>query len=107
MVRRKVRGALRAQGIGRHTRHDMVAIGCRSIDAAADYLGDKPFFFGTQPSGCDAAMFAFLAGTLCPRFNSPVRDAAARRDNLRRYVGRMTARYYPDYQELAGCKAVA
>jgi glutathione S-transferase len=107
MVRRKVRGALWAHGIGRHTRHDMVAIGCRSIDATADYLGDKPFLLGAEPSGIDATMFAFLAGALCPRFNSPVRDAAEKRDNLRRYVGRMTARYYPDYQEIAGCKAAA
>ena len=33
--------------------------------------------------------------------------AAERHDNLRRYVGRMTARYYPDYSEIAGCKAAA
>jgi hypothetical protein len=45
--------------------------------------------------------------TLCPQFRSPVRDAAERYDNLRRYVGRMTARYYPDYQEMAGCPAAA
>ena len=29
------------------------------------------------------------------------------RDNLRRYVGRMTARFYPGVEELAGCKAAA
>jgi hypothetical protein len=26
---------------------------------------------------------------------------------LRRYVGRMTARFYPGLEELAGCKAAA
>ena len=26
---------------------------------------------------------------------------------LRRYVGRMTARFYPDQSEMAGCKAAA
>jgi hypothetical protein len=33
--------------------------------------------------------------------------AAEAHDNLRRYVGRMTARYYPDLEEIAGCKAAA
>jgi glutathione S-transferase len=107
MVRRKVLGVLRAQGTGRHSRDDIVALGRRSVDAVADYLGDKPFFLGAEPTGVDATLFAFAAGTLCPLFRSPVRDAAERRDNLRRYVGRMAARYYPDLGEIAGCKDAA
>jgi len=107
MVRRKVRGYLIAQGVGRHSREEIDALGCRSVDAIADYLGDKPFFMGAAPTGVDATMFAFAAGTLCPHFRSAVREAAGRHENLRRYVGCMTARYYPDYQEMAGCKAAA
>jgi hypothetical protein len=37
---------------------------------------------------------------------SMARGAAEQHDNLRRYVGRMTARFYPEIKELAGCKAV-
>jgi len=107
LIRRKVRNALWAQGIGRHSRDEIVALGTRSIEAIADYLGQKPFFFGPEPSGLDAPMFAFAAGLLCPRFDTPLRSAAERHDNLKRYVGRMTARYYPDLSELAGCKAAA
>src|SRR5215471_11575809 len=47
------------------------------------------------------------AGTLCPHFKTPLRTAAERHPNLGRYVGRMTARYYPDRGEIAGCKAAA
>jgi glutathione S-transferase len=107
MVRRKVRGSLWAQGMGRHTLNEIAALGSRSIGAIAEFLGDKPFFMGAEPSGVDASVFAFVAGTLCPQFHSPVREAAERYDNLRRYVGRMTARYYPDYKEIAGCRAAA
>ena len=107
MVRRKVRGSLWAQGMGRHAPDEIAALGSRSIRAIAEFLGDKPFFMGTEPSGADASVFAFVAGALCPQFRSPVRDAAERYDNLRRYVGRMTARYYPDYKEIAGCQAAA
>jgi glutathione S-transferase len=93
--------------MGRFAPDEIAALGSRSIRALAEFLGDKPFFMGTEPSGVDASVFALVAGVLCPQFRSPVRDAAERYDNLRRYVGRMTARYYPDYKEIAGCPAAA
>jgi glutathione S-transferase len=106
-VRRQLRRTLHGQGMGRHTRADIVALGTRSIDGIADYLGGKPFFMGSEPTGVDTTLFAFVAGTLCPLFETPLRTAAERHANLRRYVGRMTARYYPGLGEIAGCKAAA
>jgi glutathione S-transferase len=107
MVRRKLRATLRGQGIGRHSPDEIVALATRSIDAIADFLGDKPFFMGGEPTGVDATMFAFACGALCPHFETRTRAAAEMHDNLRRYVGRMTARFYPGVDELAGCKAAA
>ena len=107
MVRRSIRKTLHAQGLGRHTKAEIVAIGTRSLDAIADFLGDKPFFMGPEPAGIDATMFAFAAGALCPVFETPLRQAAQRHDNLRRYVGRMAARFYPDLGEVAGIRAAA
>jgi glutathione S-transferase len=107
MVRRKLRATLHGQGIGRHAPADILAIATRSINAIADFLGDKPFFMGSEPTGVDATVFAFTCGLLCPHFSSPSRTVAERRENLRRYVGRMTARFYPGLEELAGCKAAA
>jgi glutathione S-transferase len=105
MVRRKVRQALHGQGMGRHTNAEIAQLGSRSIDAVATYLGYSAFFMGAEPSAVDATMFGFLAGALCPTFDTPLRTAAERHDNLRRYVGRMTRRYYPELPEVAGCKA--
>jgi glutathione S-transferase len=107
MIRRQVRKHLHSQGMGRHSRAEIEELGTKSIDAIATYLGQKSFFMGAEPTGVDATMFAFVAGTLCPTFDTPLRTAAERHENLRRYVGRMTARYYPDRTELAGCKAAA
>jgi glutathione S-transferase len=107
MIRRKVRNHLHSQGMGRHSRAEIEELGTKSIDAIATFLGQKSFFMGAEPTGVDATMFAFVAGTLCPTFDTPLRTAAEKRENLRRYVGRMTARYYPDRAELAGCKAAA
>jgi hypothetical protein len=61
-------------------------------------LRDKPYFMGAEPE--DASMFAFAAGILCRDFRSPVRELAERHD-LRRYVGRITARFDLDYAEIA------
>jgi glutathione S-transferase len=107
MIRRQVRRALHGQGMGRHAPEEIVALGTRSIDATADFLGTKPFLMGSEPTGVDATAFAFIAGLLCPVFDTKLRTAAERRDNLRRYVGRVTVRFYPDRSELAGCQAAA
>jgi glutathione S-transferase len=106
-VRRKVRQQLHGHGMGRHSPAEIAALAARGIAAIADYLGEKPFFMGNEPLGVDATMFAFAAGVLCPTFEGALRAAAARHDNLKRYVGRMTARYYPDWKEIAGCPAAA
>jgi glutathione S-transferase len=106
-IRRQLRRTLHGQGMGRHEPAEIVALGARSIAATAEFLGSKPFFMGSEPAGVDATIFAFVAGTLCQHFDTPLRTQAERYDNLRRYVGRMTARYYPDLGEIAGCKAAA
>ena len=107
MVRRQLRKTLHGQGMGRHSTAEIVALATRSVDAIADYLGSKPFFMGAEPLGVDATMFAFAASVLCPVFDTPIRTAAERHDNLKRYIGRMTARFYPALGEIAGVKAAA
>jgi len=107
MIRRKLRATLHGQGLGRHSPEEILALGTRSINAISDFLGDKPFFMGGEPTGADATMFAFVCAVLCPHFESRVRSAAERRENLCRYVGRITARYYPGLKALAGCSAAA
>jgi glutathione S-transferase len=107
LIRRKIRNTLYAQGMGRHSRGEILELASRSVDAIADFLGQKSFFLGAEPTGVDATMFAFTAGIICPHFTTELRSAAERHENLKRYVGRMTALYYPDRSEIAGCRAAA
>lgn len=95
MIRRQVRQRLHGQGMGRHSSEEITALATRSIDATADFLGTKPYMMGAEPTGVDATSFAFVAGVLCPVFETPVRLAAERHDNLRGYADRMMARFYP------------
>ena len=105
LVRRQVRKSLHAHGLGRHSPDEILRLAVHDVNSIADYLGSKPYFMGAEPTGVDATIFAFVAGALCPHFDTPIRDAAERHDNLRRYVGRMTGRYYPDVEAIAGCKS--
>ena len=103
----KVRKGMIAQGIGRHSRTEIAELGIRSVDAMADYLGQKPYFMGSEPTGVDATIFAFAVASLCPVFDTPIRTASEKHDNLKRYVGRITSRYYPERTEMAGVKTAA
>jgi glutathione S-transferase len=94
MIRWKVRRALHAQGFGRHSPEEIVTLGTRSINATAEFLDTKPYMMGAEPTGLDATAFAFITGILCPLFETPLRVAAERHDNLRRYVGRTTMRFF-------------
>jgi glutathione S-transferase len=105
MIHRRLRTALHGQEHEQVLSDETLTVATRSIDTIADFLGDKPFFMGSEPTGADATMFAFACAALCPYFEPRIRNAAQRRENLRRYVGRMTARYYPGLKELAGCRA--
>lgn len=94
-IRRKMLSRLSAHGMNRHHPEEIDELGIRDIDALAAILGDKPFLMGDKPCGADAAIYGFLAGTLCPVFDSDVRLAAERHVNLIAYVKHMTERYFP------------
>jgi glutathione S-transferase len=94
MVRNKQRTTLIAQGLGRHTPAERLAIAKHDIAAVAAVLGDKPYLYGNEPCGADATAYAFIAGVLCPHFETPVRTAAESHPNLVAYVKRMTEHYF-------------
>jgi glutathione S-transferase len=88
VIRRKVRSALKAHGIGRHTPEEIAELARRDIDALAAVLGDRP-------CGADATAFAFAAGLLCPLFEAPSRSAAEAHPNLVAYRDRLMGEFYP------------
>ncbi|MBM3115042.1 glutathione S-transferase C-terminal domain-containing protein [Jeongeupia naejangsanensis] len=101
MIRRRVSRDLYGQGMGRHTADEQFELARRDIDATAELLGDKPYLLGDTICGTDATVFAFLLGTLCPRFESPLRRYTEQHKPLVAYVERMMERFYPDF---TGCK---
>jgi glutathione S-transferase len=97
IVRRKIRRTLHAHGIGRHTEAEMTAMSNRAFDALSQVLGDKRYLLGDKPCGADATVFAFVASTLSPVFESPAHVKAGSLPNLIAYRDRMMAEFFPAF----------
>jgi glutathione S-transferase len=94
LARRGQRRQLFGQGVGRHSHEEIYALGRADIAALADWLGDKPYFMGAQPSSLDATAYAFLANLLWVPLDTPLTRATKGHANLAAYAGRMKARYF-------------
>jgi glutathione S-transferase len=102
MVRGQMRKQLHGQGMGRHSGAEIYALGKADLDALANFLGDKPYFMGAEPTSLDAVAYAFLAGALAVPFDSPLKAHTRSRPNLVAYCERMRQRYYADAAADAG-----
>ena len=94
-VRKRIRGNLHAHGLGRHSEAENNVTGARALESLAQILGDNKYFLGATPCSADATVFAFVAGTLCQTFESPLRTALAGMSNLVAYNNRMMTEFFP------------
>ncbi len=99
--REGVKAALHAQGMGRHTREEIVDLANRSLGALAMQIGDKPYLMGPEPCGADATAFAFAVSVLTPFFRGSLHDAACAYPVLVSYAGRLMQQYYPEVAKAA------
>jgi len=94
LVRRNILGNLYGHGMGHHCREEIYEIGKRDIQAIGDFLRDKPFLMGEQPTSLDATGYGFLANLFRLNLPSPLSDFAQRFENLGAYCDRMEARFW-------------
>lgn len=92
-VKKEVVTALNHQGFGRHSREEIYAFGIADIRAAANYIDDKQFFFGDEPSSVDASVFAGLFNILVPPMDSPPKTELKTHENLVAYCDRFVKRF--------------
>ena len=83
--------------MGKHSSAEIYAIGIADLTALSDFLADKPFFFGNEPTSLDASAYGILANILGTPFNSPLKDRAQQLTNIVAYCDRIRDRYYPIY----------
>ena len=101
MARRQVRSRLKGQGFGRHSRPEIERLAVADLVSLSNVLGAKPWLMGAEPCAADASVWSFVAGTLCPVFESPIRSAAERHANLVSYRDRGFARWFPEIKPAA------
>jgi len=62
--------------MGHHSLEEVHAPGCLDFTALADFLGDKPFMMGGQPSSLDAVAYGFPANLRWVPLESSVKAQA-------------------------------
>lgn len=96
MVRKKVVHSISAHGLGRHDRDAVYEFARADLAALSGFLGEKPYFFGEQPTALDASAFGQLCSLVRGPFDMPAQAYAKGHQNLVAFVERMEKRYFPD-----------
>ena len=87
---------MQAHGIGRHSHEEISRIICADFQALSDFLADKPFFMGDQPTTLDATVYGYMGNFLQPRFESSFVDYLLQRSNLCNHYERMAEKFFGD-----------
>ena len=96
-ARARVTANLAGQGLGRHTRREIDELGCASLAALSNLLGDQLYLFGDVPHAADATAFGMAAAVMTPFFDTTLRRFADDLPNLVHYRDRMMIRFFPDH----------
>ncbi len=95
-IRSKYLAYMDAQGIARHSEEEIFLIVSADFQALSDFLADKPFFMGTQPTTLDATAYAYIGNVIKPPFKSPIVDYVRRLENLCQHYERMTRAFFSE-----------
>ncbi len=96
MVRGRMRNILWFQGLSRHSDAEIMEFALQDWRAVLKVMSDGPYFFGDQPKGVDAIVFATLAATILTPIKSPIRDYLTSQPACVGYVERMRSRFFPE-----------
>ncbi|HJL17459.1 MAG TPA: glutathione S-transferase family protein [Sandaracinaceae bacterium LLY-WYZ-13_1] len=92
LLRRGVIKSLKAQGLGRHARAEVVRMGEQDLDALATVVGDGPFLFGDEPTSFDCSLYAMVEHLRRTPGEHPLVEAVKARAPLVRLCDRMNER---------------
>lgn len=96
MVQRRIRKALRGQGMGRHAQAEIEALAIEDLGALQAILGSDDYFGGLRPGEIDCVAWGYVANALVEPFENPVVDAARAMDTLVAYDRRMKQLVFPE-----------
>lgn len=94
LARIRVKVYLYGQGMGRHSREEILELAGDNIRAVAAILADNEYILGLRPSSYDATVYGFIATILYCELDMPLKNVAAQYESLMRYCERMRQAYY-------------
>ncbi|MDI9817569.1 MULTISPECIES: glutathione S-transferase family protein [unclassified Legionella] len=95
-VRKQVKRALYAQGMGRHSYDEVLSMGNKTLDVIAQRLAQKRYFHGSELTGIDATAFAFLANIAWLPHEDALKKQLQQHDNLLDYCDRIWGAFYSE-----------
>lgn len=97
LARRGVTKQLAGHGMGLHSPAEIEAIAAKDIGALAGLLGNGPWFFGSQISTTDAAVYSLLANIAFVQFESPMKAMIESHSGLTDWLNRFRQEVYPEH----------
>lgn len=85
-----------SHGMGRHRSEEIVQFICADFQALSDFLADKPFFMGDQPTTLDATAYAYIGNFIKPPYSSSIVDYVLQLENLCQHYERMNQQFFSD-----------
>ncbi|WP_193884404.1 glutathione S-transferase family protein [Fortiea sp. LEGE XX443] len=83
-------------GIGRHNDQEIYQITTADFQALSDFIADKPFFMGDQPTTLDATAYAYIGNLIKPPLGHPIVDYVLQLENLCQHYERMNNQFFSD-----------
>ena len=93
-LRDRFRAQLYNQGMGRHRAEEIFQLTNADFQALSEFLADKPFFMGNEPTTLDAAVYAHVGNVIQPPFSSPIAAYVSQLPNLCNHYERMTQQFF-------------
>jgi hypothetical protein len=88
-IRKSIRSTAFSQGMGRHSRAEIIQLMESDLESLSTLLGQKEFLFGDKPSTIDAIMYGFLVNVLWTPREGDLKTITAKRSNLVSHCDRM------------------
>lgn len=94
LIRKNVLKSLYAQGIGRHTKEQVLSFTNETLQVFSRLLSDKRYIFGEKISSFDAVIYGHLSQFISPNIDNEFNLMARNFDNLVNYCQRIEQDYY-------------
>lgn len=94
LVRRKIARDLKGHGISLHRDEEIWQMGRQDLSALSALLGERPFFYGAEPTTTDAIVFGLVVMFVRSPAEPSLVEHARSLGNLEPYCDRMLERYF-------------